>query len=282
MDEQDESPWAKNLARLKAKRAKAEALAADRAAKQAATRAAKRAGRRKKSQPKLPSNATVDLDSEEGADQQMARQRKAANRIGRPAKILPPMKLSEPWATKLIPSEGLPEIELIARLSELSCTVGEAALFFRVTEKEFRARLLSDEALLESWNRARAVGKIGLRRLIRWHAERPNGSGVVAALALAREELGFKGTGYGGTVLGDQEKAQAIPRQPVDYSRLTTEELEILYRIQQKLGVGSQRSDGDRGDSEAAPGGGAGALIDAEKPPQINSTAPGNSGQIVE
>ena len=270
------SPWSKRLARLKAKGAEKKAKAGDSARPEKAKPGAK------KRNPRPSANATVDVDTADETDTAIMRQHRSNRQIAK-SKVEPPMNLGAPWSTRFIPTEGLPEIELVARLSELSCSVHEAALFFRVTEKEVRARLLSDDALLEAWNRARAVGKIALRRLIRWHAERPNGSGVVAALALAREELGFKGSGnYGESLSGDHEKAQSAPRPAYDYSRLSLEELEQLHRIQQKLGVDAAIGGGDRSDIEPEAQGGTSPIADAARTPSEHRETPGDHRKIVE
>jgi hypothetical protein len=124
--------------------------------------------------------------------------------------------------------------EAIERLGELQCTLGEVASFLGISRMTLFNRFRDEPELRERYERGRDGGRISLRHLLRWHAERPNASGVNAAIFLARA----------GDWLDMREQPAASPpridavekKSPAEILRnLTDDELQQLRQIRMKI-----------------------------------------------
>jgi len=135
---------------------------------------------------------------------------------------------------KLRLGNAIPVEAAIERLGELQCTLEEVASFLGISRMTLFNRFRDEPELRERYECGRHRGRISLRHLLRWHAERPNASGVNAAIFLART------TDW----LDMRERPPTPPRQieGVEHNTtaeilrsLTDDELLQLRRIRAKL-----------------------------------------------
>jgi hypothetical protein len=124
-------------------------------------------------------------------------------------------------------------LEAIERLGALQCTQDEAAQFLGVSQPTLTKRFEEQPAFRAAWARGRAVGKMALRRLLWEQAQRPNASGVKAAIHLANNLL-WPDEQH--TPIRDHLDEAAAANERV-LAGLSVEELIQLHAIKRKLGL---------------------------------------------
>jgi hypothetical protein len=161
----------------------------------------------------------VERDGQTGAS-------KTRRRLGRPPRL---------YCGKTIEAE-----DLIERLASIHCTREEAAHVLGLSERRLRDRVNAEPELRRRWTQGRLKGRASLRRLLCWHAERPDGSGVRATIFL------FAGISRDSHVENNAAggNTDVFSLAHADVARiLTDQELEIWKRLSVRLAKhGSQQS----------------------------------------
>ena len=141
---------------------------------------------------------------------------------------------------------GRPKIDLdvveLEKLAALQCTYEEAAAWFGVCKRTF-VKKLAQKHYRERWEHGQQKGLISLRRTQFRLAEKSAGM----AIFLGKNYLGqrnpeiFEHTGKDGGPI----ETRAVP---IDYTKLSDDELAIIHRIAERT-AGSSNGVGPHGDS---------------------------------
>lgn len=98
------------------------------------------------------------------------------------------------------------DIATVRKIAVLQPTIEEAAAFFDLAARTMK-RKLRQPGFKEAWAAGRFDGRMSLRRMMFIHAQRPNSSGVAAAIHLSKHWLGevetvhMKGGGASGQAI---------------------------------------------------------------------------------
>ncbi len=104
--------------------------------------------------------------------------------------------------------------------------MAEAAYVLDVTAPTLSARFREHPEVAAAWRRGKAIATMTTRRLVWWHAQRPDGSGTRAALFLAKQLL------WADEPLQERDGAGAEPRE---VAGLSAEERSALNQLLNKL-----------------------------------------------
>lgn len=144
------------------------------------------------------------------------------------------------------------------RLSQLQCTLEEAAAFFGCSERTLQRRFADEPDLADHWRRGRDYGKASLRRLQWKHANKDTAAAVTMTIHLSKHWLGqtdkrlLEVSGPGG---------QPIEITDAGLAALSTDELKELHRLLRKMAAAVG---GDDDEATLAEGDAVGAKLDGQ------------------
>jgi hypothetical protein len=142
-----------------------------------------------------------------------------------------------PKPNALSPDGVLTNVEAVRRLASLNCTLDECAGWFGLSQPTLNSRFNAYPELRQAWETGRGEAMVSLRRNLFARAQKKSADGLSAALFLAEKMLIWPAdTGDDGYIV--RPAAPAAPAAPpLDCSKLSTEELELLERLAQKARV---------------------------------------------